>query len=472
MTPTAAPTRIASMLQRQDHTASQADRVHRLSAAVRSLRAEALNDAELAFDAFLRRHPNDAQGLHFQGILRHLQGRADEALALLRRSLTLAPHNASHWNNYGNVLLEQQRVADATQAYETSVRMAGDDACASDALNNLCTVHRHGGRLADAERCAHRAVKLNPHMGDAWYNLSLVLMAQGRVQEGLHANSMAITRWPRHTQSRDQVIRALVLLGERDKAATLYREWLAEDPSNPVALHQLAACLGEQPPARASDAYVEHVFDAFATSFDAKLAALDYQAPSLLHAALQHHVPGAAAHGLCVVDLGCGTGLMGPLLRPWARSLAGCDLSVGMLARAKQRGHYDVLHKAELTHYLDTQPQQFDLSVSADTLCYLGDLGPVHQAAAKALRPGGWFAYTVEALPDPAEAPHAAQGTPPDPCGWVLRSSGRYAHSGEQLDNWVRKADLALVERRACTLRQEAGAPMQGWLVVARKLAA
>jgi predicted TPR repeat methyltransferase len=476
MIPTPSPTRIAAMLQQPQAAfhGNPVDRVERLRAAVQCLQAEELDDAEQAFADFLHRHPNDAEGLHFQGILRHVQGRSSEALALLHQSLVLAPHDASHWNNYGNVLLEQQRIDDATQAYETSVRMAGDGPCATDALNNLCTVHRRGDRLADAERCARRAVELNPNMGDAWYNLSLVLMAQGRVQEGLRANSMAITRWPRHTQSRDQVIRALVLLGERDQAATLYREWLTEDPNNPVARHQLAACLGEQPPERASDAYVEHVFDAFATSFDAKLAALDYQAPSLLHDALQRHLQSVATPTLSVVDVGCGTGLMGPLLRPWASSLVGCDLSVGMLARAKQRGHYDVLHKAELTHYLRTQPKHFDLCVSADTLCYLGDLGPVHHAAAAALCAGGWLAYTVEAMAESAAAltgadgADGADGPPPTDSGWVLRSSGRYAHSGEQLDRWVREAGLEPVERRACTLRQEAGAPMRGWLVVAR----
>lgn len=474
MNPTRAPsparTRLAAVLRQPSAAfpSVDADRASRLRAAVQHLQDEALDDADAALDAFMHRHPDDAEGMHFQGILRHAQGRGDEALALLHRALTSAPHDAGHWNNYANVLLEQQHIDDATQAYETSVRIAGDDPSAAHALNNLSTVHRRGHRLSDAESCARRAVALNPNDGDAWYNLSLALMAQGRVQDGLHANSMAITRWPRHTQSRDQVIRALVLLGEREQAAKLYREWLVEDPNNPVAHHQLAACQGDQAPERASDAYVEHVFDAFAASFDAKLAALDYRAPALLHESLQRHLQGVAAHTLRVVDLGCGTGLMGPLLRPWAASLAGCDLSVGMLARAKQRGHYDALHKAELTHYLRAQPQRFELCVSADTLCYLGDLGPVHRAAALALCAGGWLAYTVEALAEPVSASTDDANATSSGHGWALRSSGRYAHSGAQLDQWVHEAGLELVERCACTLRQEAGAPMQGWLVVAR----
>ena len=38
---------------------------------------------------------------------------------------------------------------------------------------------------------------------------------------------------------------------------------------------------------------------------------------------------------LDVLDLGCGTGLCGPLLRPYARALAGVDLSPQMLERMR-----------------------------------------------------------------------------------------------------------------------------------------
>jgi predicted TPR repeat methyltransferase len=106
---------------------------------------------------------------------------------------------------------------------------------------------------------------------------------------------------------RDQVLRALVLLGRRGEAAALYRKWLAEEPGNPVALHQLAACEGGEPPARASDAYVQTVFDSFAAHFDEKLASLDYRAPALLARAARGQLAAPSAP-LDVADLGCGTG--------------------------------------------------------------------------------------------------------------------------------------------------------------------
>lgn len=427
----------------------------RLNQAVQALRAEELPQADSLLSSVLTEAPEEPRAVHFMGILRHVQGRGDEALALLQTSLRQAPDEPGFWNNLGNVHLESQRLDEACAAYERSLSLAGDAPAAADAWNNLGTVRRRQRNWAAAEAACREAVQRRPDFGDAWYNLSLSLMGQGRVAEGLQANGRAITLWPRGLQPRDQVIRALLLLGEREQAAALYREWLAEEPDNPVVQHQLAACLGQAAPVRASDAYVEQVFDSFARSFDVKLQALHYCAPELVTRALAEAVGGSPQAALDVVDAGCGTGLCGPWLRPWARRLAGCDLSVGMLRQARPRGLYDVLHKAELVYYLRTQPAAFDAVISADTLCYFGDLTQAMAAAATALRPGGWCIYTVEALTPQDDAPHR------------LQPHGRYAHSQAHIGDALAQAGLRLHALQAVTLREEAGRPVQGWLVTA-----
>jgi len=430
--------------------------VERLQRAIGALRDERLDEAEAALLAILDRWPGEPNAQQFLGVLRHAQGRTGEAVALIRESLATDPANAGAWNNLGNVLLAAGRLDEAAQAYEQGVAAAPQQPGAADALSNLGTVYRKLSRLADAEAACRRALAARPDFPDAWYNLSVTLMAQGRVHDGLVANSKAIALWPRHLQARDQVIRALVLLGEREQAATLYREWLAEEPDNPVVQHQLAACVGDGAPQRASDAYVQQVFDAFAASFDAKLESLHYRAPELVAGALAA-AAGQPAGALAVVDVGCGTGLCGPLVRPWARTLAGCDLSVGMLRRARERRVYDALHQAELVYYLDTQPSAFDAVVSADTLCYLGGLDAAFAAAQRSLRGGGWLIFTVEALPDGDGRDHA------------LHPNGRYAHTRRYLERSLAAAGFELAAVRRDTLRHEAGLAVDGWLVSARR---
>jgi predicted TPR repeat methyltransferase len=157
------------------------------------------------------------------------------------------------------------------------------------------------------------------------------------------------------------------------------------------------------------------------------------------------------------VDAGCGTGLCGPALRPYARQLAGCDLSEGMLRRAWSRQVYDVLHKAELTFYLETQPEAFDAVISADTLCYFGALEVALAAARRCLRPGGWLIFTVEALPEGHAESH------------VLQTNGRYAHARSYLEQAMRATSLEPVAIVSDTLRQESGEAVVGWLVTARR---
>jgi predicted TPR repeat methyltransferase len=211
-------------------------------------------------------------------------------------------------------------------------------------------------------------------------------------------------------------------------------------------------------PIRASDAYVETLFDGFAASFDAKLSKLYYRAPELVTAALRRAV-GEPRGELSVADLGCGTGLCGPLVRPWAKRLAGCDLSVGMLLQARLRHVYDVLHKAELVYYLETQPSHFDVLTCADTLCYFGDLQPLMHAARSALQPGGYFIFTVEALAE-SEAANSA--------GYHLQPSGRYVHALAYIGDCAQTAGLRVVAARAEVLREEAGSEVQGWLLTLR----
>ena len=104
----------------------------------------------------------------------------------------------------------------------------------------------------------------------------------------------------------------------------------------------LAACSGRDVPPRASDAFIETTFDSFAASFDSKLARLSYRAPALVAEMLKRSGI-APTKSLDVLDAGCGTGLCGALIAPYARRLIGVDLSGRMLAQARQRNVYDEL---------------------------------------------------------------------------------------------------------------------------------
>ena len=426
-----------------------------LNHAVGLLKAKKLDAALQALQSILQRWPGQGDALHYLGVLRHMAGDSDAAIALIRQAIETMPSEAGPWNNLGNVLVEAQQFDAAEAAYKQCLELHPDFL---DALSNLATIRSKRGEHTQAEALCRRAIAAKPDFGQAWYNLSVALLAQQRIDEGLAANSRAILLWPKHLQARDSVARALVYLGRLDEAAQLYRDWLKADPDNPVIEHHLAACTGQNT-ARASNAYVEKTFDAFAATFDANLSALGYRAPELVAELLSTLAPidvdRNSQQAFNIADLGCGTGLCGPLVRTWAKHLVGCDLSNGMLEKARRRNVYDALHHAELVGFLQENHASFDVLLCADTFCYFGSLEGAMQAAAQALTPGGLLIFTVEALLNEDGSSHA------------LQPHGRYAHQRSYVEQVLKQAGFALKAIRQEALRTEAGRPVQGWVVAA-----
>ena len=121
------------------------------------------------------------------------------------------------------------------------------------------------------------------------------------------------------------------MLGQRDKAVQLFEEWLKEEPDHPVVAHLLAACTGRGVPARASDECVEIIFDDFADELRFEAGAPALSRPGTGRSDADGLGCRRPSRSLDVLDAGCGTGLCGPLVAPYARRLTGVDLSAGML---------------------------------------------------------------------------------------------------------------------------------------------
>src|SRR5262249_35154995 len=210
-----------------------------------------------------------------------------------------------------------------------------------------------------------------------------------RTEEAAACYCKVITLRPKHREARKLLAVAHCTLGEIDKAVSIFEEWLEEEPGKSNARNNLAGRTGRDVPDRASDGFIEATFDSFASSFEVKLQRLSYRAPALIGAMLED-CGLERSHGLDVLDAGCGTGLCGAIVAPFARRLVGVDLSQGMLTHAKEKNVYHVLIKAELTEYLRHHGEAFDLIVSADTLVYLAVLNAFIGAWEGALRPNGF----------------------------------------------------------------------------------
>jgi predicted TPR repeat methyltransferase len=419
--------------------------------AIRLHRAGELREADIVYRKILGAMPHNADALHFLGVLRHQQGRAEEGVDLVRRALAVAPAYVDAWSNLGNLYKESAQLDEAEAAYRRALALDEHHAAA---WNNLGVVLRARGQIGEAVDALHRAVDILPGFTDAHFNLANALRESRRLVEAIAAYRRVLVLNPGHARAHYRLGYALYATGAQGEAADVFRRWLAVEPENPIPAHMLAACSGENTPGRASDDYVRAVFDGFAASFDdVLLHRLDYDAPRQL---LEVLVPALGTHGRLydILDAGCGTGLCGPLLKPYARSLTGVDLSAGMLAKARARATYDDLHEEEITRFLAAHLAAFDVIASADTLCYFGDLALLAQTARRALRPGGWIGFTVERADD-AET-------------YRIQPHGRYGHGRAYVERILAQARFEDVRMTSAVLRRELGSEVGGWVVRAR----
>jgi predicted TPR repeat methyltransferase len=110
-------------------------------------------------------------------------------------------------------------------------------------------------------------------------------------------------------------------------------------------------------------AAVAELYNKWAASYDAEMAAAGYRHPSIALALLARHVPKGAAP---LLDAGAGTGLIGQWLQimgyPEVEAL---DISEGMLAVAKTKNCYGAFHVLGLGGPLPFADGQFAAIVSA-----------------------------------------------------------------------------------------------------------
>lgn len=426
-----------------------------LQVAIAMHRSGELTDAETLYRRILEAVPDYADAVHFYGLMLHHRDRSNDALAMMERSIALDPA-AGRYNNLGNALVERGRLEDAIDAYRRSIDL---DPANADTYNNLGSLQRAQGRQAEAEAAYLKAIELDPEHMSALTNLGNLRSDQNRHTEAVELYWKAISLNPNNHQSRHRLGYAYYAVKQFEAAANVFRLWLQTEPANPIARHMLAACSGADVPTRASDAYIEQTFDGFAASFDAKLEVLSYRAPQLVAAALGR-VAGTPAGDRVLLDAGCGTGLCGPLIAPYASRLIGVDLSERMLDAARIRGAYHELIKGELTGFIAGRPDSVDVIVSADTLCYFGPLDQMLAASAAALHDNGYLIFTVEAA-KPEDAPE----------GYRINPHGRYSHSRPYLERALANTGLRAEYMESDVLRTESHEPVHGFVVTARKSA-
>lgn len=413
------------------------------------------------------------------------QGDVDAATGHLQHALALEPGNAEAHFILGNIVREQGELARAVEHYSQAIaadpRLDFAYKKLSDTFRQLDLPEQAKEVLQRATAAFPDAVKFPFELAGMYFMeqdyantvalLGKVLQARpddphanmnmARAYLGMEMTEAAIPYYekavqliPENAALLQDLGNAYQKTGRLPEALACFREVIRLEPDNPIQ-HLVAALSGETT-AAAPTAYVETLFDHSADTFDADLVgSLQYNVPAQLLALLQSH-RSLPAGELDVLDLGCGTGLFGKEIAPYANSLVGVDLSQKMLGKAEILGVYDHLEQMDILPMIQNEPDgDYDLIAATDVFIYIGKLDGIFREAKRILKPQGILAFSTESLDALPEGRRRA-GTE----NYQLNETGRYAHSMRYLRELAETAGLTILASREDTGRIDNGQPV------------
>jgi predicted TPR repeat methyltransferase len=379
-----------------------------------------IDEAAVIFRELLRINPSHFEAMYSLGLAQVQMGQAEEGQNLMGGALRLNPRFAEGWCARGIVLLQLQRREEAIVCFDRALALRPGFA---DAIASRATALLESGRSEEALAEFDRVLAMNPGHAIGWNNRGNALVALSRHEEAIPCFDKALALQPDL------------------ETATVNRE---------LALLELRK-LNRLPPNM-----TRALFDDFSPYYDSKmLDVLGYRGHLLVRAMAEKAVS-ALAPPMRILDLGCGTGLVGDAFKDIAAGgrLDGIDLSPRMIEAARARGIYDDLILGDLDTVLAQEGRAYDLILAADTIIYIGDLGQTFAGVLRRLTPGGFFVFTCERK---------------DGGHWEQTEANRFRHSEAYLREEARRAGFEFAEFTQCELRNESSKPVAGFAAALRK---
>lgn len=388
-------------------------------------------------------HLEQAKACFFEGNTLFEAGQLEEAADRYQSALALVPGRPSILANLG---VTQCRLGRWPEAVATLQQATQADPSHRDAWIALGLSQEALSNWAGAVHALQQGVTRGAGTGQIHLSLALCLLRLERPEAALQALDQALALEPTLAEAWSQRGSLMRDVGQYAEAARCFEQALAHGGDDTLHRFYLASVrAGDATPAQPPRAYVEALFDEYADDFQSHLIEhLKYQAHETLLAPLR---AGDQRFPL-VLDLGCGTGLCGQLIRPQADAVDGVDLAQAMVEQARASGAYRRVEQGDLLGFLRAQSDPADLVIAADVFIYVGALDEVFAAVRQRVRPGGCFAFSVELASGGQEL--------------QLRPSLRYAHSPRYVERLAQAHGFRVRQTWQAPLREDQQQPVVG----------
>lgn len=402
-----------------------------------------LQQAEHAFETSLALVPGRPSTLVNLGATRLRLSKPAEALEALDQALAREPGDRDAWCHRYEALARLERYEEALVSCDKAIAI---DAHCAPAWQGRALLLAQMRRFPDALSALDRLASLVPEQAGTLQRRGQLLQKLGRHDQALIAYDQALAL--DRTLAQAWAARGGILMdqGRIEEAIECYRQAIAQGGDAALNGYFLASLTGRDAPAGAPSRYVQSLFDDYAETFDAHLVSvLRYEA----HRFLVDNLRGIGSERFdAALDLGCGTGLCAPLLKPAVQRLDGVDLSPLMLEKARALGLYGELVRADLVQHLHSTPRSYDLVLAADVFIYVGDLEPVFAGVRRVLQQRGVFCFSVEQADETQTV--------------LLNPHQRYAHSERYVRQLAARHGFRIARMLRHAIREDRREPIPG----------
>jgi predicted TPR repeat methyltransferase len=423
----------------------------RLQAIQKLITSGLLKEAAQKLNAAQKSAPGDARVFLLGSRLAEAAGNPAGAQDAARRAVKVSPDWPVAVTELAFLLARQNQFKDAISFAERAVQLDGNN---PQVLARVIDIAHRAQRFELAIEWLQRAAAITPDNTVVQLLLARDWRITGHHDKSFAAYDKVITADPLNGQALMGRAQTALATGNLELALRDCEALLALHPDDEEVRFYLDLARGNTPRTQPAQ-MIRSLYDGFADLYDQHLVAgLKYKLPREVARIITELYPDRT---LNVLDLGCGTGLLGACLGRIQGALVGVDLSRPMIDQAARHGVYDRFHNVNLLEALEATPESlYDVIAALDVFIYAGDMTRAIPDAYRILRSGGHFIFSCErALEDEADL--------------VLRPTQRFAHKASHVDAMCRAAGFDPVAIEAAPLGFENNDPIEGFLVVARK---
>lgn len=333
-------------------------------------------------------------------------------------------------SNLGVIALKRQQNQLAIDYFSKALALDNENI---EARNNLAATFMHHDRFENALMHYDVLLQKEPDNIEYLYNSGVAQMALGHLNEAIILFDHILELESAHTSSLNNLAAIYLKLEQRDKAKEYLKRALDINPQDMISAHMLRALTGDEQ-ATTTPEYAHNLFNNYALYYDQHMkSTLQYSIPQHVARVIHQLELPTNTHTL---DLGCGTGLTGIVLRERSNRLIGVDISGKMLAQAKEKGIYDNLVEAEINQFLQQNKASYDLIIAADVFPYFGELDTLFYTIHQHLKLGGYFIFTTEISATTF---------------WSLETSARFSHHPDYIQKLAEQNQFKIVKQEKIT---------------------